>query len=905
MDQQLKPAGAASHVRDARSSAAAELGLRGTKLSRPRLPPGVVARPNVDALIDAGTLGPLTLVSAGAGWGKTLTTAAWAAGAPETLPVAWVSLDPTDNQPRAFWSCVVGALRASGAVASDNPLAGLVPGLGPEGESLHRLVAGLEQLPGPVVLVLDDFHLIDDAAVLDGVAALLREPVPQLRLVLLTRADPALALHRLRVAGDLVEVRSADLALTVADAAVLVANDGVVLRAGDAELLVERTEGWPAGLRLAALFLTRDQPGHRAADFGGDDHAVVEFLAEEVLARHPPDVQRFLLRTSVVERLNASLAEELTDETRGQQLLEDLAASNTFVVGLGPGRTWFRYHALLRQMLRHRLSVESPDVVPDLHRRAAHWFSDHGEPLEALRHAAEAQDWGLMGRLLVTQALPLALSAERAGLGLALARIPTQQLTSSPELALAAATRLFLANRFADMRPHLSRAEAQLGAGDPDVVAGTRIALLLFSMAVSRVMGDNDAVMASAVGALDELASRGVALPAAGEYRATALANLGTGQLWSGRLGEAEQTLAEGLVEADGTGLDASRVNMLSHLALAAAVSGRLQTAQRLAAQATGIVDERGWAPLVQAATAHLALAIVHLQRNEMDEALGALGVARAVAVLDRAPAFAVALFQIRVDAARGRVEAARAQLARLHGDLAGWRPPGLLVLWLRVTEAEVDLAAGDPAAALERVRLDRPEEADDPLVSERLLRARALLEMADVRGMTDVLAPLHEADLGPRASVELWVLTALAAHRLREDRRAGEALHRALTLAAPEGIRRPFVAWGQEPMPRLLAHVKAVHPGVRSFVEELEADDPSRIEMSRSVAAQDISLTDRELSVLQYLPSMQTYPEIAAQLFVSVNTVKSHLRHLYAKLEVVNRRQAVIRARELGLLEP
>ena len=194
---------------------------------------------------------------------------------------------------------------------------------------------------------------------------------------------------------------------------------------------MHRTEGWPAGLRLAALFLTRDQPGHAAADFGGDDHAVVEYLAEEVLARHPPTCERFLLRTSVAERLDASLAEALTDEIRSQQHLEDLAASNTFVVGLGPGRTWFRYHALLRQMLRHRLSVESPDVVPDLHRRAARWFSDHGEPLEALRHAAEAQDWGLMGRLLVTQALPLALSAERAGLGLALARIPTQQLASS------------------------------------------------------------------------------------------------------------------------------------------------------------------------------------------------------------------------------------------------------------------------------------------------------------------------------------------------------------------------------------------------------------------------------------------------------------------------------------------
>lgn len=904
MDHQVEQAHTAARVDHAQSSVAAELGLLSTKLARPRLPPGFVARPHVDALLDAGTRGPLTLVSAGAGWGKTLTTAAWAAGSPEAGPVAWVSLDPTDNQPRAFWTCVIGGVRASGAVGPENPLAGLVPGLGTEAETLRRLVAGLAQLPGPVVLVLDDFDLIDDPAVMEGLGALLRARVPELRIVLLTRADPMLPLHRLRVAGDLVEIRSADLALTVRDAAALVAHDGVELGAGDAELLVERTEGWPAGLRLAALFLARDQPEHRAADFGGDDHAVVEFLAEEVLARHPPDVQRFLLHTSVAERLSAALAEELTGETRGQQHLEDLAASNTFVVALGPGQTWFRYHALLRQMLRHRLSVESPHAVPDLHRRAARWFSEQGEPLEALRHAADAQDWALMGRLLVTQALPLVLSAERTGLGQALARIPTHRLADTPELALAATTRLLLANRYADMRPHLARAEAQLATVDPDDGAATRIGMLLFSTAVARTVGDTTSVVALATRALDELSARGAALPAAGAYRATALANLGTGEFWSGRLRQAEATLARGLAEAEGVP-DASRVNMLAHLALSSAVSGRLSEAEERASRAVRLVQERGWSPATQEATAHLALSIVHVQRDEIEEARAALAAGRAAAALEPAPRSAMVLYQVRLDAAVGRLDAARSQLARLHRDLGSWEPPRLLARWLRVTEAEVDLAAGDPAAAMERVRLDRPEDDDSLLVPERLLRARALLDLADPHGATEALAPLVAADLEPRSSVELWVLTALAADRLREDRRAGEALRLALVAAEPEGVRRPFVAWGQEPLPRLLSRAKALHPSTRRFVEELEATLAGAAAGGQGVAGQRVSLTDRELSVLQYLPSMMTYPEIGAALFVSVNTVKSHLRHLYAKLGVANRRQAVLRARELGLLEP
>ena len=260
-------------------------------------------------------------------------------------------------------------------------------------------------------------------------------------------------------------------------------------------------------------------------------------------------------------------------------------------------------------------------------------------------------------------------------------------------------------------------------------------------------------------------------------------------------------------------------------------------------------------------------------------------------------------LYQVRVDAAVGRVDAARGQLARLHRDLGGWQPPRLLARWLRVTEAEVDLAAGDPAAALGRVPLDRLEDHDSPLVPERLLRARALLDLADPRGAEDVLAPLRTAGLEPAVGGG-----DVGAHRPgRRSPARGPPRRRGPAPCPGRGRAggHPPAFRGLGPrshLPRLLTHAKALHPRTRRFVEQLEA--ATGPVQARTDGAQPVSLTDRELSVLQYLPSMMTYPEIADQLFVSVNTVKSHLRHLYAKLEVINRRQAVIRARELGLLD-
>ena len=785
-----------------------------------------------------------------------------------------------------------------------SPLAGLAPGLGNDQERLRRVVAGLEQLPGPVVLVLDDFHLVDDATVLADIAMLLRAPVPQLRLVLLTRSDPVLPLHRVRVAGGLTEIRSRDLALGRREATELLANDGVELRAGDVEVLLARTEGWPAGLRLAALFLARDEPGHQVADFGGDDQAVVEYLAEEVLAAHPPEVRRFLLLTSVAERLCASLSDQLTGQVGGQRVLESLATANTFVVGLGPGRTWYRYHTLLRQTLRHRLAVEAPGEVAGLHVRAARWFAENGQPLAGLRHAAQAQNWQLMGQLLVTRALPLALSAERSALALALSRIPPDRLATTPELALAAATLMLLDNRLADIEPHLALARELAPSTDPQVSTGSQVGQLLLATAVARTHGDSGRLVEVTTRALEVLDASGATLPAARAYRAIALSNLGTGQLWEGRLSAAERTLQAGLTEAGPAAVDAGRVNLLSHLALSSAISGRLTTAHRLATEAAGIVEERGWAPMSQAATAHLALALVHFQRDQVTSARDQLLLAREAAALDALARCATVVAQIRVDAATGRVDEARRGLAGLRRDLGAWQPPALLARWVRITDAEVDLESGNAAAALERVRLEQAAGRANALLPERLLRARALLAVGEPRAADEVLGPLRDGDGAHAGVVEAWVLTSLAADSLREDRRATDALSHAIEAAVQEDVRRPFRGRDGDHLSRLIARVRLLHPQTVPFVDDLDRQLGATDPRPSDAAALRIPLTDRELSVLQYLPTMLTYPEVALELFVSVNTVKSHLRHLFAKLDVANRRQAVSRARELGLLD-
>ncbi|MEU4422489.1 hypothetical protein AB0F81_17815 [Actinoplanes sp. NPDC024001] len=398
------------------------------KTARPQPMRSRVDRERLFGLLDTGLGTPVTLVCAGAGWGKTVLVSAWAQT--QTRPVAWLSLDRHDNDPQIFWAYVIAALRVAGAVPAGNPLAELGSVPPGERERARRLADGLGRLPYPSVLIVDDFQEITDGQVLHEIDDLLRHPPAGLRLVLISRSRPALNLHRLRAAGQVTEIRSADLAFTAEEAAALIDGHGPRPAPEDLAALLERTEGWAVGLNLGAGFLAAPDGGRRLADFAGDLRGVEEYLISEVLEGRSRRQRRFLLQTSICERLCAGLASAITAQPDSQRTLESLENDNDFVVRLGERPLWFRYHHLLREALGHNLIRETPAAVAELHRRAARWYAANNEVMEALSHAIAARDWAYVGRLVTGKAAPLILSAHRRSLVRVLQQVPADELTA-------------------------------------------------------------------------------------------------------------------------------------------------------------------------------------------------------------------------------------------------------------------------------------------------------------------------------------------------------------------------------------------------------------------------------------------------------------------------------------------
>ncbi|MGH8939582.1 MAG: AAA family ATPase, partial [Actinomycetes bacterium] len=371
-----------------------------TKLYVPRSPRGLVPRPRLSERLDRGTASRLMLVSAPAGFGKTTLLAEWLAatpGAPTNgRSVAWLSLDREENQPASFWTYVIAALQTVAPGVGANALALLqAPQGAPIRTVLTTLLNDLGAIASDVVLVLDDYHVIEAPEVQEGMAFLLDHVPPRLHLVIAGRADPALPLARLRARGELVEVRAADLRFTPEEAvAYLNGVMGLQLTAADVAALEGRTEGWIAALQLAALSMQgRDDVTDFIAGFAGDARYVVDYLVEEVLARQPQDVQSFLLQTSVLDRLSGPLCDAVTGRDAGKAMVEALDRANLFLVPLDDRRRWYRYHHLFADVLRARLLDEQPDVVPHLHRRACDWYEQNGERAVAIDHALAAEDF--------------------------------------------------------------------------------------------------------------------------------------------------------------------------------------------------------------------------------------------------------------------------------------------------------------------------------------------------------------------------------------------------------------------------------------------------------------------------------------------------------------------------------
>ena len=882
-------------------------GLLGTKIVPPTVPAGFLRRARLEDRLDAGVTGPVTVVSAGAGSGKTLVAASWARAAARVSGgprVAWLALDRDDNEPTLFWSGVTAALRASGAVSAGNPLTELALEQGVTAHGMQALRRGLNDLSRGSVLVLDDFHVIDNREILESVAVLLRHESP-LRLVLINRADPMLPLHRLRVGGGLQEIRAADLAFDHQEADEFLRLNGHTLPPADVARLVERTEGWAAGLRLAAMFLTRDSTPGRAGEFAGDDRAVTEYLLGEVIASQPARARDFLLRTCISDRICGQLADVLVAGGRGQRRLEELEQANAFITSVGAHRHWYRYHPLLRETLLHELRTEDPALHGELHRRAAHWFAANAAPVQALRHAAQAQDWPLLGELFVTTAGARILSADRQAVNEALAQIPDAELIRTAALQTCAAARLEYAGRFAEIPAVVIRAQRMLVDDRSPYKAATAAVIGLWVTAIARPSGDMTLQLQTCADVLTQLAEMAEPFPAADQYRAVALANQGVGLVWTGQVRAARPVLCSALDAADAADMEYTKLGCLGQLGLAAVIVGRLAEAETWARQGLILAEQRGWTGLTNATPSYLARAMVHLLRGHPADAEPLLRQA-ATASKEPLPSIAIMIGQVLVDVVLDRPQSALATARAARDTIERLRhPPQFALRWLAVAEAEAHFSAGDPAAVSAQ---PRPEQAtgESPggwTQQETVRMARALMELGNLPEADRLLRQIPADSENPLTEVEVWLATALLADRLRADDRARQAMGRAVRRATPERVCLPFITFDRARCARLLGRMTANDPPEKAFILELDRLTSPAGHPETEPEPLTEPLTDREMGVLRLLPSMLSNTEIADELFISVNTVKVHLKTLYRKLDVANRRGAVRRGHTLRLI--
>jgi LuxR family maltose regulon positive regulatory protein len=860
-----------------------------------------VPRRRLLALLDEGAQGPLTLLAAPAGYGKTLLLASWAATARPPGPVAWVTVGPDDAQPPTFWGHVLDALAPTGITPAEGSPAGLDPRLDGGHLFVRSLADWLAELPAPLVLVLDDLHEAGGQAVATELRLLLRFAPPQLRLVVATRADPPLSLQRLRVAGQLREVREAELAFTRSEAGDLLSRQGVELSAGELEVLWRRTEGWAAGLRLAALTLREHPlPGRFVDELAGDDRAIAGYLLEEVLAVQPPELRAFLLRTSVLDRICGGLADALTGGADGVEVLARLEREHVFTMASGPGRGWYRYHPLFAELLRAELRHERPEELPDLHRRAAGWQATNGLPAEAVRSALAGGDLDLAIGLLTDGWLSLLVEGQAAALAELLDRLPAERMRANPELAAVAALGRLALGELEEADPWLALAET--GA------ARAGAALPLARLWRASLTGDAAGALAAAGPLLDpggEAAWERLARP--DDRRTLALALLGAAELWGGQLEEAAGHLQQAVADAGRSGRELLELDASAHLAVLEALRGNLGRADELGRLVVGRARRGDW-PAAPVACAELAIASAAYWWDELGPAAAALDRATRAAGRDRMVALGAAILAAFL--ATGP-DAQAGALARLDAAVLaiGDRPPRLLAGGARAARARLLAAAGDDTAAM--ATLDEDADGREPVEAVGL--ARLQLARGEPEAAVATVAPLLAgAPAGPPAAQpSLAILASLvdaaATQELGDHDAAARSLRRALDLAGVEGFRRAFVEGGTPVRALLVDHLhrESSHRALAEMLLARLRDTPGAISSPGAAAGAALvePLSEREQVVLRYLPSTLSAGEIADELFVSLNTVKTHIKSIYRKLDTNRRWDAVRRARQLQLL--
>jgi LuxR family maltose regulon positive regulatory protein len=923
--------------------------LLATKLHVPRPPPGFVPRPRlVEALGEALARGRV-LVCAPAGSGKTALLADWCRGGGQ--PVAWLGLDGGDSDPVRFWRYAVAAL--------DRARPGLAGRVGPPpAGSLDGLVTALinelaaDPRPDQVLLVLDDYHLIDSGPVHESLAFLLENPPPGLAVVISGRADPPLPLARLRARGQLAELRAADLRFTAEEAAALLGETaGPGLPDAAAEALTARTEGWAAGLQLAALSLRgHADPAGFAAAFSGSHRFVLDYLADEVLDGQPEQVRAFLLETSVLEHLSGQLCDAVTGRPGGQAMLAGLERAGLFLVPLDEVRGWWRYHHLFADLLRARLQAEQPGRMVGLHRAAAAWCEEHDLADDAVRHALAAGDPAWAARLVERHVETLLGRSEGVTLRRWLSALPAQAVRDRPRLCLAQAYSAAQGFQLEELEALLDDAERAFAASgdepydDPagrtaSVLANVPAAIAFLRASLARLRGDTALAADCNRQALAQLAEDEWLM------RSFVRWNQAAADWLSGRLGPAEHGLAAVLAElqaADeavrraggdpaevfrevegGAGFFAGFLAMRVRYDLGQVqhAGGDLDAALATYSQALEVTGESSQPPHL--GLAHAGLAQVLYERNEL------------AAALDHATRAVTLCRQLAYTPPLAAGLAVAARIRHAHGDAAGaleaMGEAGQAALSPQVTallnpvpaqRARLLLAQGDVDAASRwttAAGLSPDDEPDYPQEPAHLVLARVLLAQHDPGPALTLLQRL----LGAAASqgragsiIEIQALRALALATRGDHAGALGALTEALTLARRPGYVRVFADEGA-PMRALLAQLptarpaqqhpdRGIDPGYLAALMRACGQADAVPPPSRTVGAAPgliEPLTGRELQVLRLLAAGKSNQRIAHDLVVALDTVKKHVTHILGKLGAANRTEAVARARDLGLI--
>ena len=888
-------------TRARRAAAAAADPILASKITAPTPPDWTVPRPRITRLIAEGVRWcPLTVITGPPGAGKTMALGLWAAAEPG--PVAWVSLDGYDNRPGAFWSHVIAAVRRSGAAIPGTLLSGASVRRA-DHAFLLRLAAALAAQDPPVMLVLDDCHLLAEPKILDGLNFLLRNTGSGLRLLVASRMDPLLPLHRYRLTGELAEIRTRDLAFTAAEAGLLMARHGQTLSADTLENLTRRTEGWAAGLRLAAISMrAHPRPDRFVNELIAEDSALTSYLVQEVLSTQPADVRDVLLSTSILDHVSAEAAAELTDSEQAAGILQSLAHANAFIEPIGGG--WYRYHALFAEVLRLKLRRDHPDRIGQLHRRAARWYQRNGRLSDAVRHATQAGDWPLAAAMVIDELAISMVSQPRDNCSVAgnFANMPRHQAWSEPEPYLISAAAMLSAGQPASSLTALDAADGVLQDLPAGQKAECQLAAALIRFGASRRTGDLVAAVAAASRA-ETLTSR---IPAEKiiqhpEIQAQVLAARGATELWSGHLDEAARILDSGIAAATSSDAQHERADCLAHLALAEALRGRLCRATKLASQATA-ANTRPPSGSRPDPAALVAVAWVHLQRNELRKAGSRLKQANAaLAVSPDKPLSAVAcLVAAFASLAEGRAATAVQFLARAR---SGWPAPAWIDQKLSMIESRAQVAAGDIEAALAAAK----RAGYDNSLEAAITLAHAWLAAGDRNNARHALAPVLAVLRRAPEQVRLqaWLVDAQLSYSTGDHTRGQRALAAALRLAAREQLRLPFImqrGWIGPVLqhdPELAQSYQGLLAPARRH-EQLPAPPGTPAKDALLVVE---PLTGREREVLRHFPSLLSTAEIASEMQISIYTVKTHIKHIYRKLATSRRGEAVRRARQLELI--